>query len=53
MRPFEVWVYEVTRDRSTTTKPDGKTGPSTRKQLLFLFVDEQGYGDYRLRYSTE
>jgi GWxTD domain-containing protein len=53
MRPFEVWVYEVTRDRSTTKKPDAKTGPSTRKRLLFLFVDEQGYGDYRLRYSTE
>jgi len=54
MRPFEVWVYEVTRDRSTTKKRDDpKTGPSTRKRLLFLFVDEQGYGDYRLRYSTE
>jgi GWxTD domain-containing protein len=54
MRPFEVWVYEVTRDRSTTKKSDDpKVGPSTRKRLLFLFVDEQGYGDYRLRYSTE
>jgi GWxTD domain-containing protein len=54
MRPFEVWIYEVTRDRSTTKKTDDpKAGPSTRKRLMFLFVDEQGYGDYRLRYSTE
>ena len=23
------------------------------RKLVFLFVDEQGLGDYRLRYSTE
>jgi hypothetical protein len=27
--------------------------PKQRHRLLFLFVDEQGYGDYRLRFSTE
>ena len=24
-----------------------------QRKLMRLFVDEQGYGDYRLRYSTE
>ena len=53
MRPFEVWIYENERGRSITSKPDPTSGGRSRKRLLFLFVDEQGYGDYRLRYSTE
>lgn len=53
IRPFEVWVYEVERGATITTKPDPRAGGNTRKRLTFLFVDEQGYGDYRLRYSTE
>ena len=53
MRPFEVWVYEF-----ETTNPfdaDPHVGPTRRltRPLVFLFVDEQWLGDYRLRYSTE
>lgn len=53
IRPFEVWIYEVERGATITTKPDPRAGGNTRKRLTFLFVDDQGYGDYRLRYSTE
>jgi len=53
IRPFEVWIYEVERGAIITTKPDPRAGGNTRKRLTFLFVDDQGYGDYRLRYSTE
>jgi GWxTD domain-containing protein len=52
MRPFEVWVYEGERGPGITAKPDPSAG-RTRKRLLFLFVDDRGYGDYRLRYTTE
>jgi GWxTD domain-containing protein len=52
IRPFEVWIYEGERGPGITAKPD-VNGGRTRKRLTFLFVDEQGYGDYRLRYSTE
>jgi GWxTD domain-containing protein len=53
IRPFEVWVYEAGRGPGITAKPDLAAGSGGRKRLTFLFVDEQGYGDYRLRYSTE
>lgn len=53
IRPFEVWIYEAERVRSITAKPDDPGAGLTRKRLMFLFVDEQGYGDYRLRYTTE
>jgi len=53
VRPFEVWVYEGARTRPITARPDPRAGHKTLKRLLFLFVDEQGYGDYRLRYTTE
>ena len=53
IRPFEVWVYERERGAGLTTKPNPSAGGRTRRRLTFLFVDEQGYGDYRLRYSTE
>ncbi len=52
-RPFEVWIYEGERGRGITAKPDPTAGGKTRKRLTFLFVDDRGYGDYRLRYSTE
>ena len=49
-RPFEVWIYEG--DIVTPlTLAEGR--PRSRKKLVFLFVDERGYGEYRLRYSTE
>jgi GWxTD domain-containing protein len=54
MRPFEVWIYEgdipfpVDADPSTLSRPRMRN-----RRLVFLFVDEQWVGDYRLRYSTE
>jgi GWxTD domain-containing protein len=53
VRPFEVWVYEGARTRPITARPDPSASEKTLKRLLFLFVDERGYGDFRLRYSTE
>ena len=53
VRPFEVWVYEGARTRPITARPDPRASERTLKRLLFLFVDERGYGDFRLRYSNE
>ena len=52
-RPFEVWVYEVTRAQPITDKPEPGSDRRSTKRKLFLFVDDNGYGDYRLRYNTE
>ena len=52
MRPFEVWVY----DGDIPLPPDADPRVERnvrRKRLVFLFVDEHGLGDYRLRYSNE
>ncbi len=53
VRPFEVWIYEGIRSRPITAKPDPGAAERSVRRLLFLFVDEYGYGDYRLRYTTE
>ena len=50
-RPFEIWIYEG-RDELVGSAPI-VAGPRPARRLLFLFVDDQGYGDFRLRYSTE
>jgi GWxTD domain-containing protein len=52
LRPYEMWIY----DGPIGLPPDAdpKAGGHPRhKRLVFLFVDERGAGDYRLRYSTE
>jgi GWxTD domain-containing protein len=49
-RAFEVWIYDG-RPGSLLSM-EGSPG-RRRKRILFLFVDEQGYGDYTLRYTTE
>jgi GWxTD domain-containing protein len=51
-RPFELWVYEGPIGLPPDADP-GAAGRLRRKRLVFLFVDELGVGDYRLRYSTE
>jgi len=53
LRPFEVWIYDGTRARPITARPDPATDRRSLKRRIFLFVDEQGYGDYRMRYNTE
>ena len=52
-RPFEVWTYEGIIPLPLDVDPRDETRGRLRRRLLFLFVDEQGAGAYRLRYSTE
>jgi GWxTD domain-containing protein len=52
-RPFEVWIYEHNQDLPPDADPRVAPETQRRRRLVFLFVDEQGLGDYRLRYSTE
>ncbi|MFI5372059.1 MAG: GWxTD domain-containing protein [Candidatus Eisenbacteria bacterium] len=53
-RPWELWIYEEGWVRHPLAAPrDAVLNPKQRHRLLFLFVDEQGYGDFRLRFSTE
>jgi GWxTD domain-containing protein len=52
MRPFEVWIYEG--DIPLPPDADPAIGHRVLKhRLLFLFVDDHGIGDFRLRYSNE
>ena len=52
-RPYEVWVYEGTAHTAPQVDPAIATYLRGRRRLVFLFVDEHGYGNYTLRYSTE
>jgi GWxTD domain-containing protein len=51
IRPWEVWIYEW--DIPLPPDTDPRVEVQHKRKLVFLFVDEQGLGDYRLRYSTE
>ena len=51
-RPFELWTYEGQVGLPPDADPRAADRPR-RRRLVFLFVDEHGIGDYRLRYSTE
>lgn len=53
MRPFEVWVYEGEIPLPPDADPREAVRGRQKRRLVFLFVDEQGTGLYRLRYSTE
>jgi GWxTD domain-containing protein len=52
IRPFEVWIYEGVVPTPLEADPRQK-GAVRRRKLTFLFVDEQGFGQYTQRYSTE
>jgi GWxTD domain-containing protein len=52
-RAFEVWTYEGDISLPVDADPRDETRGRSRRRLVFLFVDEQGTGTYRLRYSTE
>ena len=49
-RAFEVWTYNRLADT-----PAERFGGGSRRFLVrkFVFVDEEGYGNYTLKYSTE
>lgn len=51
-RPFELWIYQGPIGLPPDADP-AVAGRVRRKRLVFLFVDEMGVGDYRLRYTTE
>jgi GWxTD domain-containing protein len=53
MRPFEIWTYEGEIPMPLDVDPHETNRGHVARRLLFLFVDEQGTGVYRLRYSTE
>ena len=49
-RAFELWTYI----RVLGSESERRTGGSTRRMVRkFVFVDEEGYGNYTLRYSSE
>jgi GWxTD domain-containing protein len=50
-RPFEVWIYEA--PVPAPIEADPKRQAPRHKRLVFVFVDEQGLGQFTLRYSTE
>jgi hypothetical protein len=52
LRPFELWIYEGETGLPPDADPKAANRPR-RKRLVFLFVDEHGVGDFRLRYTTE
>lgn len=52
-RPYEVWVYEGLVASTPDTDPARAGNVRSRRRLVFLFVDEHGYGNFTLRYSTE
>jgi GWxTD domain-containing protein len=49
-RPFEVWTYNRAWDSAQERL---KTGSQRRLERKFVFVDEEGYGNYTLKYSSE
>ena len=52
MRPYEVWTYEGSIPNPVDADP-GMHRSVRHKRLIFLFVDEHGLGDFRMRYSNE
>ncbi len=51
-RPFELWIYQGPIGLPPDADP-AVAGRVRRKRLVFLFVDDLGVGDFRLRYTTE
>ena len=52
-RAYEVWIYQGDVGAPPDTDPAITARLRPRRRLVFLFVDEHGYGLYTLRYSTE
>ena len=52
-RAYEVWLYEGFSSATPDTDPAYSDRIRLRHRIVFLFVDEHGYGQYTLRYSTE
>jgi GWxTD domain-containing protein len=51
MRSFEIWTYDLlVHPRGDAAKDLGPRHPVKR---IFVFVDEEGYGNYVLRYTND
>jgi hypothetical protein len=48
VRPYEIWTYD---SRGAEAKHKHGLNQIT-SGMKFVFVDEQGYGEYTLRYSS-
>ncbi len=48
-RPFEVWTY----DRGGHPLFGDNTANQHQVQLTFVFIDQRGWGDYSLKYTSE
>jgi len=48
MRPYEIWTYDV---RGKEARPHYGLNELT-SGMKFIFIDDQGYGEYTLRYSS-
>jgi GWxTD domain-containing protein len=53
LRPFELWTYDNVIPLPLEVDPERVANIRRRDKIVFLFVDEQGYGHYTLRYTTE
>lgn len=51
MRSFEVWTYDLLGNPSATAAKN--LGPRKPMRRIFVFVDEEGYGNYVLRYTND
>ena len=53
-RPWEIWMYQEGVPRRPLTAPrDAVINQRARHKLYFLFVDDQGFGDFRQRFTNE
>jgi len=51
MRSFEIWTYDLLVHPSGDAVRD--LGPRHPVKRVFVFVDEEGYGNYVLRYTND
>jgi len=51
MRSFEVWTYDLLGNPSAEAAKN--VGPRKPMRRIFVFVDEEGYGNYLLRYTND
>ncbi len=51
IRSFEIWTYD--RYLSPSTEESRDVGPRAPLRRMFIFVDEEGYGSFVLRYSND
>jgi hypothetical protein len=51
MRSFEIWTYDLLVNPNSDAMKN--MGPRRPLRRIFVFVDEEGYGNYVLRYTND